>query len=1093
MSTNLQQNGFEDPVWFNALTLSERAALMRLSQFPQETAGENLNRATRLLQRWRSQRPFTIDDHFVARLETEHLNEGEFLQLLSARPDVIHRSSTVRPDWLIKLETAFHSFSQVSLEAQQEAGEHHVEQHQAEGQDFLLSWARNRVITGIREIQEKYTKLPFDPDKVDLLFLPSLSQEIAKITSRVMVLELNVARLNGVLEGDTPQARFNHFLRRVRQPQEFLNILKEYPVLARHLVATIDHWVTFTLEFLNHLCADWLSIMETLSPATEPGLLSSLHIGSGDRHREGRSVVIATFSSGFKAVYKPRSLSVDVHFSQLLEWLNERGDHPKYQTLRVIDRPSHGWVEFVETRGCETVEQVRRFYERQGGYLALLYMLEATDFHLENLMACGEDPYLIDLEALFHPRPSQDLGDGSSFALAARIMSHSVLRVGLLPQRMWTGGNDEGIEMSGLGGAAGQLTPHALPMFEQTGTDEMRLVRKRIPLPGSQNRATFNEVAVDARDYLESIVKGFSSVYRLLCKYRDDLLRDDSPLSRFSEDEVRVVLRPTRTYGLILTESYHPDVLRTALDRDRLLDRLWVEVEFRPHLEKVIPAEHADLSQGDIPVFTTRPGSRALWTSKREVIPDFFEVPSLEMVHHRLKQMGDDDLARQEWFIRGSMTALDWGHNQERQVHYRIAQSRTAAGRDSILEAAREVGDRLEMLAIRDADFVSWMGLTMIKEKAWSLLPLGDDLYGGTTGIGLFLSYLGAVTGEARYTNLARAIVGNLRKQIKNHLSLRKAAEGVEDPIGAFGGLGGAIYSLSHFGTLWRDPSLLADAEGLVDHLVEIIPRDQGLDIIGGAAGCIAALLSLHRCTASEQSLSAAVACANRLVSTARSMPVGVGWSTAVDATQPLTGFSHGAAGIAWALLEVAARTADETFTKVALEAISYERSVFSQSQENWPDFRNFNLPGAEASDQAQLKFSVTWCHGAPGTGLARLRSLAHVDTPEITADINAAVNTTIARGFGGNHSLCHGDLGNLDFLLDAALTLDNTELSDRVYRIAGSILESTKTHGWLCGVPSGVETPGLLTGLAGIGYELLRLAEPDRVPSLLTLAPPKL
>lgn len=1092
MSTNLQQNGFKDPLWFNALTLSERAALMRLSHFPNETAGENLNRATRLLQRWRSQRPFTINDHFIARLEADRLNEGEFLQLLTTPPDVIYNNSTVRPDWLIELESAFQDFGESSLDDKCETGGQ--SQHHAAGQDFLISWGRKRVHAGIREIQNKYATLPFDPEQVDLLFLPSLSQELSKITSRVMVLELNVARLSGLLEGDTPQQRFDSFFQRIRRPQEFLNILKEYPVLARTIVSTIDHWVKFSLEFLDHLCADWLLIKDVLAPAGETGLVSALQIGSGDRHREGRSVVIVSFSSGFKAVYKPRSLSVDVHFSRLLEWLNERGDHPKYQTLKVIDLPTHGWVQFVEAAKCETADQVRKFYERQGGYLALLYMLEATDFHLENLMACGENPYLIDLEALFHPRASQTIDEGNSFALAARIMSHSVLRIGLLPQRLWTGESDEGIDMSGLGGAAGQLTPHELPVFEQTGTDEMRLVRKRIPLPGSNNRAMFNEAAVDARDYTETIVKGFSSVYRLLCKHRDELLGEDSPLSRFSEDEVRVVLRPTRTYGLILTESYHPDVLRTALDRDRLFDRLWVEVEFRPHLERVVPAEHADLSKGDIPVFTTRPGSRDLWTSQKERIKDFFEVPSMEMVRRRLEQMGQDDLARQEWFIRGSMTALDWGHNQDRQVHYRITQSQDTASRKSLLDAAREVGDRLEILAIRDEDLVSWMGLIMINEKAWSLLPLGDDLYGGTSGIGLFLSYLGAVTREDRYTTLARAIAGNLRRQVQNHLSRTAAAEGVDESIGAFGGLGGAIYSLSHLGILWRDRSLLDEAEGLVDHLVDLIHRDKGLDIIGGAAGCIAALLSLHHCTGSRQALSTATACANRLVETARSMPVGIAWSTAIEATQPLTGYSHGAAGIAWALLEVAAKTGDERFRRAALAAIAYEQSVFSQLQENWPDFRSFNLPGAETADKKeQLKFAVTWCHGAPGIGLARLRSLAHLDTPAIRADINAAVNTTTSRGFGGNHSLCHGDLGNLDFLLEAALTLDNDDLTARVYRIAGSILESSKTHGWLCGVPSGVETPGLLTGLAGIGYELLRLADPERVPSLLTLAPPKL
>jgi lantibiotic modifying enzyme len=42
-----------------------------------------------------------------------------------------------------------------------------------------------------------------------------------------------------------------------------------------------------------------------------------------------------------------------------------------------------------------------------------------------------------------------------------------------------------------------------------------------------------------------------------------------------------------------------------------------------------------------------------------------------------------------------------------------------------------------------------------------------------------------------------------------------------------------------------------------------------------------------------------------------------------------------------------------------------------------------------------------------------------------------------------------------------------------------------------LCGVPNGVETPGLMTGITGIGYELLRLAAPTQVPSLLIMEPP--
>ena len=53
-------------------------------------------------------------------------------------------------------------------------------------------------------------------------------------------------------------------------------------------------------------------------------------------------------------------------------------------------------------------------------------------------------------------------------------------------------------------------------------------------------------------------------------------------------------------------------------------------------------------------------------------------------------------------------------------------------------------------------------------------------------------------------------------------------------------------------------------------------------------------------------------------------------------------------------------------------------------------------------------------------------------------------------------------------------------------------VLESLERDGWLCGVPEGVETPGLMTGLAGIGYGLLRLADPGRVPSVLAFEGPR-
>ncbi|MBD0363413.1 MAG: type 2 lantipeptide synthetase LanM, partial [Coleofasciculus sp. C3-bin4] len=114
-----------------------------------------------------------------------------------------------------------------------------------------------------------------------------------------------------------------------------------------------------------------------------------------------------------------------------------------------------------------------------------------------------------------------------------------------------------------------------------------------------------------------------------------------------------------------------------------------------------------------------------------------------------------------------------------------------------------------------------------------------------------------------------------------------------------------------------------------------------------------------------------------------------------------------------------------------------------------------------------------------------------HLDNAEIRAEIDTALKTTFTQGFGLNHCLCHGDLGNLELLLQASLVLNDPKLRPPVNRLAAIILESINEHGWLCGIPLGVETPGLMTGLAGIGYGLLRLAEPTRIPSVLTLTPP--
>jgi class II lanthipeptide synthase len=1027
--------------------------------------------------RWRSQPPFTNASVFAQRLAIDGIAEDEFLGLLGEPPGCIRARFPDPAPWLVNLTQAFSRSTS--------ANTIHFPEGMSEQNVGLLNFVQPLIAQSLARLHKSLRQMlrarpvPVDSETIEQILFANLPRQLFAMVSRTLVLELNVARLEGLLVGDTPEDRYRSFCERLRLPGIALAIMHEYPVLARQLTVRLDQWVAFSLEFVERLSADWDLIRSTFSADKDPGVLIRLQ-GAGDRHRGGRSVVIAKFSSGFQLIYKPKSMAVEKHFQELLTWTNQRGNHPAFRTLQILDRISYGWAEFVAAETCDSLPALRRFYERQGAYLALLYVLEATDFHCENVIAAGEHPVLIDLEAIFHPRRTVPQAEEE---VDSAMIAHSVLGVGLLPGRGWSNAESEGIDLSGLGGTAGQITPFAVPDWEKAGTDEMRLTRRRMIIPGARNRPSLNGTEVALSDYLGEIATGFASTYRLLLKHRKDLLSGDGVLARFADDEVRAVLRTTRTYAVLLNESFHPDVLRDALDRELLFDRLWVAVESRPYLTEVIFAEREDLQRGDIPLFRTRPGCRDIWTSSNTRIQNFFDEPALVAVQRRLLQLSDRDLDLQLWMIRASVATTAPGHAEGgRRAAYKVNPSQGPVDHDQLLRVTRTAGDRLESVAIRWNQNASWFGLTLADERHWSISTLAEGLYDGLPGVTLFLAYLGATTGERRYTDLAQEACATMLRRSEKCKSFFTS-------IGAFDGWGGMIYTLTHLGALWHEPELIIKAEAIVELLPTWIKQDENFDIIGGAAGCIGSLIALYHHVPSQRTLSGAIECGEHLVAHAERTEHGVGWTTSKQ-SMPLSGFAHGAAGIAWALLKLAALTGSARFHTTALAAISHERSLFSPEAGNWRDLRVRATPDSQLNQYGDF-FMTAWCNGAPGIGLARLSTIQQLDDKEVRREIETALITTLNRGLGHNHSLCHGDLGNLELLLQAGLVLKDERAHVEAYRHASNIVVSIASDKFVCGTPSSVESPGLMTGLAGIGYGLLRLADPALVPSVLVLEPP--
>ncbi len=638
-----------------ALNLAERVALQARGDASSAPRTTDPERAERRLGRWRSQPPFNTGDLFAERLLLEGIGESDLRCLLGESAESLEGRLPELPRWLSELKQALNfEDARPAFGSSGEAADH-------EGIGSLLTVfspiirsGRDRLLEGVRALIRESPNSPFDPETLEGLFLANLVDRLFDISCRTFVLELNVARVQGLLKGQTPEERFKSYLRLMRNRDSLRALLAEYPVMARRLHETVGNWTAFFLEFLENLSADWKDLQAALTPNSPPGLLIALEGAAGDSHRDGRSVLIAQFSSGFKAVYKPRSLAVDAHFQDLLAWTNARGNHPPFRILKILDRNSYGWVEYVEHRCCSSTEELRRFYRRHGGYLAVLYALEAIDFHSDNLIASGEHPVLIDLEALLHPQfecagavSPPDRGDETGW---------SVQRIGLLPFRVLGDASNAGVDLSGMGHPADQLSPMALPQWEDLGTDTMHLAKKRVAIPGRKNRPSLMGEEVNAADYSEEIVEGFTQLYQLLYEHRQEISSVNGLLDGFAKDEVRFIPRDTQTYVTLLQSSYHPDALRDALDRDRVLDFLWMEVENKPALARLIRAEHRDLSKGDIPLFTARPNSRDLWCSTGEQYPDFFETPSITIARRRLDLMCREDLETQLGIVRATLS-----------------------------------------------------------------------------------------------------------------------------------------------------------------------------------------------------------------------------------------------------------------------------------------------------------------------------------------------------------------------------------------------------------------------------------------------------
>jgi type 2 lantibiotic biosynthesis protein LanM len=871
-----------------------------------------------------------------------------------------------------------------------------------------------------------------------------------------------------------------------------LSLFQKYSFLARLLATTTNFWLEAMSEFMHRLQTDCSEIQQTFQPEGELGQVVGINLDIADAHNRGRCVMIITFNSGLKLVYKPRTLGLEQAYFQLLAWCNQQGTPLPFKVIKIIDKSSYGWVEYVPQLPCEDEAGVQRYYQRAGVLLCLLYAFKGKDCHYENLIASGEHPVLIDVETLLQPevRELENQGDyGELQSILNQVLDNSVLSTGLLPN--WELGPDGQtiFDVSGLGGVGGQQMPYQILSWQNINSDRMSIGQQYSQLTDQANLPILDGVRRSPNGYTEEIVAGFRQMYQFLLDRKQLLLAPDSPLAAFSQQLLRLLFRNTRLYGIVLKSALSPQYLQNGADFSielEILSRGFLGCDEKPYCWELLGREQEALTQLDMPYLSAYSDSQGLIIAPAQTIPGAFREPSYNSVELRIQQLSHEDLLQQTAIIRGSLYALiatDLETTSETDHQLPQFHELTPLSREETLQQAKAIAADLQAKAIYSTDGIArWTGLEYMPKTGRLQLQLIDFGLEGSCGVALFLAALEKVTGGAGYRDLALSALQLLCRIINNPKAYQQLKMSVD--LGSTDGFGSMLYTLVKVSQFLQEPALLAAAQQLAHLLTPTdISEDRNLDITTGTAGALLGLLTLYQATDDTSVLEMAITCGQHLLAQRSLSETGHKTWKAMGLEKPLTGFSHGAAGIAYAVLRLYGVTGDPACLAATEEAIAYETSVFSPDAKNWPDFRPFVLK------DKQPTFMTSWCHGAAGIGLARLGSLKYLDTPAMRQDIDIALQTTQKFSWLGVDHLCCGNFGRVDVLLEASRRLARPELLETVpMQIAWVVERAKQTGGFhlFHKVTQGVYHPGFFRGVSGIGYELLRLSEPDLLPSVL-------
>ncbi|CAN5772885.1 type 2 lanthipeptide synthetase LanM family protein [soil metagenome] len=825
--------------------------------------------------------------------------------------------------------------------------------------------------------------------------------------------------------------------------------VKQLFLKSGHLETVLTHKINSKEQFeatvLHHLQQD-KALLSKIFNITDFTVKSIQH-GLGDVHQGGKSTSIITFENDFKVVYKPRPAGLDIAFNKLIEAFNSVENTTTLKTIRFIERKKYCWCEFIDNTPCSSLIELESYYVKTGVLIAFMYFLQGTDMHLENIIAHGDSPVLIDIECLFSN---------------TEIGYFDILNTGLVPILSLIPTEKEAVDLSGLGAAGDIKMGKQFWKWQNLDSDALSLEKDYGYVRARGNQPVYKNEIISPEKYTDKIVCGFEMVSNWIFTIQPHLNDDKkNPFLQFKNQVFRIIPRMTQEYHNILENSFTPAALQDKPSRENMIRKNLFDFPLRlPFIDpvlksKIIESELAAIERLDVPYFSANTSDLYISESGDVVLENYFTTTPYQAIFNKLKTYDRKEADHQKKHLQSAFAIrynLQYFHSPSIES---ATNGKKTNSKPGIADEIKSIADNLHKNIVVNGNEITWT--CFVEDNGQVLFNLMDSsLYSGKIGVAIFLAGVSTYMKETKYDKAVDSIV---KAEIDAFLNATKAIN-----ISFSTGVAGLIYAL-----LKIDPVKYTGIAIQLSELITVaeIKEDRSLDIMGGSAGCLNTLCELYSVSKSGSVLKKCLLLGNhlmenRLLDKASSKKC---WNSSTGS--PLTGYSHGAAGIGLSLLKLYEISGDNKFKAAFYEALEYENYYYNASRKNWRDLRS-----------GEEKYQNSWCHGAAGIGLARIAAYKILKDETLLTDIYNAVEATKEISLLNSDHYCCGNIGRIAFLIEASELLQEKELKSRCSDLIKSVIAKKNELGYYQTYQNpniSAENPSLFKGTSGIGYILLK------------------